>query len=407
MKHILIIIGCVFSLTALSQKEVVSAYNANKDGDYREAATYIEQAILVEKSKVKEKTWRYRGEIYINISLDEEISVEYPNALRMAMESYLQARVLDVKNRYEGEIAEGLNKVRLIANEIALGHYNTTAFRIAGNYFDLAYEVGLTIEYSDTMSVANAALSYNKGVELINTNLLSVDSTHQAYNDFITEKNALIELAVGRYKMCADMMYQIPNVYLSMSYLYRDNNEYDKALQILQDARLVHPREQALIIEEFNIYLSNNDLDNARKNLALAVEQDPTNDLLWYNLGVIYDGFGSFDEAANSYLTAIEITPDYFDANFNLGAMYYNKAGEMIVEASNMWKPRMSSKENSAQKTKETAAKLMFDESLPYLLKAHEIRPTHINTINSLKNIYTRNADEVNRLKMEELLNSL
>jgi len=87
--------------------------------------------------------------------------------------------------------------------------------------------------------------------------------------------------------------------------------------------------------------------------------------------------------------------------------MYYNKAGEMIVEASNMWKPRMSSKENSAQKTKETAAKLMFDESLPYLLKAHEIRPTHINTINSLKNIYTRNADEVNRLKMEELLNSL
>ena len=56
----------VISVTSLAQKEVVSAYNANKDGDFRTAATYIEQAILVEKSAVKDKTWRYRGQIYLN-----------------------------------------------------------------------------------------------------------------------------------------------------------------------------------------------------------------------------------------------------------------------------------------------------------------------------------------------------
>ena len=54
MKHFLMIIGCLFTLSIMGQKEVVSAYNANKDGDYRAASTYIEQAIIVEKSKTKE-----------------------------------------------------------------------------------------------------------------------------------------------------------------------------------------------------------------------------------------------------------------------------------------------------------------------------------------------------------------
>ena len=88
MKQFLLIAGCLFSLVALGQKEVVSAYNANKEGDYREAATYIEQAILIDKAAVKEKVWRYRGEIYLNISSDSTISIEYPQALRTAMESY-------------------------------------------------------------------------------------------------------------------------------------------------------------------------------------------------------------------------------------------------------------------------------------------------------------------------------
>ena len=106
MKQLLFAIGILMSVTALAQKEVVSAYNANKDGDFRTAATYIEQAILVEKSAVKDKTWRYRGQIYLNIAADPEVSVEYPNALVIAKESYLKAREIDVKGRYESEIIE-------------------------------------------------------------------------------------------------------------------------------------------------------------------------------------------------------------------------------------------------------------------------------------------------------------
>ena len=81
------IFGLLMAFTALGQKEVVSAYNANKDGDYRAAATYIDQAILIEKANVKDKTWRYRGDIYLNISRDSSYAIEYPNALRIAITS--------------------------------------------------------------------------------------------------------------------------------------------------------------------------------------------------------------------------------------------------------------------------------------------------------------------------------
>ena len=41
-------------------------------------------------------------------------------------------------------------------------------------------------------------------------------------------------------------------------------------------------------------------------------------------------------------LKALELEPTYFDANYNLGAMYFNLAVQGINEANDMWKPRMS-----------------------------------------------------------------
>ena len=177
MKQFLMIIGCLFTISIMGQKEVVSAYNANKDGDYRAASTYIEQAILIEKSKTKEKTWRYRGNIYLNISSDSSLAIEYPNALRTAMESFLKAKEFDVKGRYEDEIKLGLAQVQTEANVYGISYYNTNSFDKAGNSFDLASEVARKFEMIDTMAIYNAALCY--------------------------EKAGLNDLAIDRYKECA------------------------------------------------------------------------------------------------------------------------------------------------------------------------------------------------------------
>jgi tetratricopeptide (TPR) repeat protein len=378
MKHFLMIIGCLFAFSVTGQKEVVSAYNANKEGDYRAASTYIEQAILIEKSNTKDKTWRYRGDIYLNISRDTSLTMEYPNALRISMESYLKAKELDLKERYKEEIMFGLNQVQIGANGKGISYYNTTSFDLAATSFDLAAEVARTFKIVDTMAVYNAALCY--------------------------EKANMTDMAIERYKDCADIEYQVPNVFLFISTLYRNSENDEAALKTLQEARVSYPREQSLIIEELNIYLTNKDFERAKANLELAAEQDPTNEILWFSLGSVFDNLGNYDEAILAYKKAIDVKSDYFDANYNLGALYFNKAVLGINEANEMWKPRMTKAEAASQKKLEEDSKSMFVTARPYLESAFEVDPTDLETIRSLKDIYARTGEDDKFIQMNNLL---
>ena len=378
MKHFLMIIGCLFAFSVMGQKEVVSAYNANKDGDYRAASTYIEQAILIDKSNTKDKTWRYRGEIYLNISRDTSLTMEYPNALRISMESYLKATELDIKGRYEDEIKIGLAQVQLGANGKGISYYNTTTFDLAASSFDLAAEVARTFDIVDTMAVYNSALCY--------------------------EKADMTDMAIERYRDCADIKYQVPNVFLFISTLYRNSDNDEEALKVLQEARVSYPREQSLIIEELNIYLTNKDFERAKANLELAAEQDPTNEILWFSLGSVFDNLGNYDEAILAYQNAIGVKSDYFDANYNLGALYFNKAVLGINEANEMWKPRMTRTEAANQKKLEEDSKSMFATARPYLESAFQVDPTDLETIRSLKDIYARTGEDDKFIQMNDLL---
>ena len=378
MKQLALAIGILFSIQALGQKEVVSAYNANKDGDYRKAATYIEQAILVEKAASKDKTWRYRGEIYLNIAADPEVSAEYPNALVLAKESYEKAREVDVKGRHERECIEGLGRVQIMASNNGINFYNTEAFDLAGNSFDIAASVARTVDMVDTMAVYNAALCY--------------------------EKAGMTDLAIARYYECAEIKYQVPNVFLFISTLYRNAGDDEAALETLKNARKDYPREQSLIIEELNIYLTSGDFERAKTNLQLAAEQDPNNEILWFSLGSVFDNLGNSEEAISAYLKAIEVKEDYFDANYNLGALYFNQAVQGINAANDMWKPRMTNKEAAAQKKLETDAKELFNTAKPYLEAAFAVNPEDLQTIRSLKDIYARTGEDDKFLQMNDLL---
>ena len=368
-------------LQAWAQKEVVSAYNANKEGDYATAASYIEQAIENPRANVKNKTWRYRGEIYLNISKDSTLFAAFPDALTIAKDSYMKAKELDTKGSYAQECQIGLGQVQMAASNAGITQYNTGDFGRAGGFFDLSAEIASAFEATDTMALYNSALCY--------------------------EKAGNVELAVARYQACADIQYQVPNVFLFISNLYRTSGQEDLALQTLADARKAYPREQSLIIEELNIYLTNEEFDKAKENLALAAEQDPTNEILWFSLGSVLDNLGNAEEAIEAYLKALEVKADYFDANYNLGALYFNQAVQGINEANDMWKPRMTKTESDAQKKLEDDAKALFATAKPYLEAAHAVDADDVETMRSLRDVYARTGDDDKLLDMSAKLKAL
>lgn len=374
MQKVLTLVALATCVQGYGQKEVVSAYNANKEGDFATAAVYIEQAIENPKANVKNKTWRYRGEIYLNISRDSALFAAYPDALVRAKESYFKAQELDARGSYKSEIQVGLGQVQMAASNAGIGNYNSGNYASAGAFFDLGAEIARAFDATDTMAVYNSALCYEKAGE--------------------------VDLAIDRYRACADIQYQVPNVFLFISNLYRENGREAEALQTLAEARAMYPREQSLIIEELNIYLSNEEFDKAKENLALAAEQDPTNEILWFSLGSVLDNLGNVDEAIDAYKKALEIKADYFDANYNLGALYFNQAVQGINEANDMWKPRMTKSESQNQKQIEDDAKALFMTAKPYLEAAHLADEDDLETMRSLRDIYARTGDDEKMLDL-------
>jgi tetratricopeptide (TPR) repeat protein len=368
-------------LALFAQKDVVSAYNANQDGDYLKAAEFIDQAIEDPKANIKEKTWRYRGNIYTNLASDSALYAQVPDALEKAAMSLMKAEELDVKERYTSERLADVARGATIAGNAGISYFNTGVYGRAGELFVTAAEMTQMLGAVDTMAIFNSALCF--------------------------EKANLNDRAIEQYMMCGAYGYQVPEVFLFVANIHKMEGDTASALTTLQNARKDFPREQALIIEELNIYLVAGEFERAKDNLMLAAEQDPTNEILWFSLGSVYDNLGLQDEAVDAYGKSLAIKEDYFDANYNLGALYFNKAVQMVNDANDMWKPRMSSAEATKQKELEDGGKAMFSTALPYLERALQVDPNDRETLRSLRDIYARVGMDEKMLEVSAKLKTL
>lgn len=187
------------------------------------------------------------------------------------------------------------------------------------------------------------------------------------------------------------------------------NDAYKKALQVIRGGKTKFPNDLNIIIAETNVYLATGDIENALKTLDLAIAKDPTNPLLYFTVGSNYDQMsrkeGITDEeraeyianAEKSYLKAIEISPDYFDAYYNLGALFFNEGVRLFELADAITDLKLYAKE----KEKFDA---MWNKAIPYLEKAHQLEPNDIHTLVSLRVLYARLS--MNE-KLQDVLNKI
>ncbi|MBI5540918.1 MAG: tetratricopeptide repeat protein [Bacteroidia bacterium] len=127
-----------------------------------------------------------------------------------------------------------------------------------------------------------------------------------------------------------------------------------------------------------------NKTSEAINYLDLAIKNSPDNPTYWFAQGSLYDAnLKDTLKAVTSYKKAIELNPNYFEPNYNMGAMYYNQGAEMLNTANNITDDKL-------YKAAKAKAEDKLKESLPYLEKAHEILPADLSTMESLKNTYYR-----------------
>ena len=114
-----------------------------------------------------------------------------------------------------------------------------------------------------------------------------------------------------------------------------DKGEYDAALAELAEAAKISPDLSVAWAAMGDIHRNRGDFSLARVSYEKACQSNPYAFKPHYNLGVVYQTLAAaatkaqevtdyLRQAANTYLRAVALEPDDFDAHLNLSACYYS-----------------------------------------------------------------------------------
>ncbi|MDD3742115.1 MAG: tetratricopeptide repeat protein [Lentimicrobiaceae bacterium] len=379
MKRISLLITLILAVNILFAQKAMrtDAFNNLRKGKLDKALSNIEPTIKDPSTMEDPKTWLYRGNIYLQIyrSDNPEYKSLDPDALNKAYESYQKLLELDTKKEY---YTEALQNMLVIGEELynqGVQQYSSKEFDQATQSFEKAVELNKSFGAIDTLAYFNAALS--------------------------AENAGNLPKAIEYYTKVKDLNYPQPLLYNSLSSLYLQEGDTTAAINVIQEGKTKYPDDFNILIAETNIYLAVGDNEKAMNNLQEAIDKDPLNPTIHYAIGVNYSLINDLDNAEKSYINALDLNPEYFEANYNLGALYVNRAVKLTDEANVLPFSQQNEYEELIKQANEYLRK-----SLPYLEKAIELDPTDRNTLLSLKEIYTRLQMYDKMKEIDELLNN-
>ncbi len=372
-KSALFVLAVLFTGITFSQNtKVVSAYNYLRNGQLDKAKLNIDEACANEQTKGQAKTWYYCGNIYLSIALTTEAKYKSldSNAIQIAYDSYQKAIQIDP------EISnEGLNPSSPKMGLFYLG--------------DQFYNKGVDLFYKKQYTEALAKFEMTKKIN----NIFGVKDSNATFNAAL----CAVQLkdnkkAKGLFEELIKNNFKQGLIYTQLSSIYKSEGDSVKAEAIIQKGRKALPSDLNLIIADINMLLSKGKTTEAQDLLNLAVSKDPNNATLHFAIGANMDEFGNFDQAEKSYIKAIEIRSDYFDAHYNLGALYVNTAATVMEEANKL--PITETQKYDELKLK---ADGLLDKAIPELETAEKLNPKDKNTLITLKQLYARkgNAEKI------------
>jgi tetratricopeptide (TPR) repeat protein len=375
MKRATILFALLFAtIGVFAQKGKVTSAKSYKDaGNLDKAVALIEETIDASNPKTESSinwpgTWEARGEIYQAVfqTKDENYKKLSSDPLTVAYDSYLKALSLDEKDKFSKSVKIKLTLLISDLTNQAVAAFNEENYEKALKSFEqiMSIEQTPTFKVDDPNSV-DTVIIFNAGLAAYNAQ--KYDKAIEFY------KNA------AKYKYNGARTYQL----ISSSYLLKKDTV--GALDVLKEGLKEYPANGTILVEVINIYLNANKVDDALKYLDIAISQDPKNSSYFFAKGTLFDKLQKTDEATECYLKAIEFKEDYFDAYYNLGALYYNKGVKQVDVANAI--PSNQPEKYEQEKEK---ADVEFKKAIPYMEKAHEINPTDKFTMESLKTLYYR-----------------
>lgn len=188
---------------------------------------------------------------------------------------------------------------------------------------------------------------------------------------------------------------------------------YEESIAMAEKAKSIKPDDVDLALSEADTYLKMKNFLKTKEILEEILVKQPENAQLWFVIGNIYDQLSkdtsntkeqneeNFELTVKYYKQAIEVNPEYFEAIFNLGTIYNNKAVDLFTIAQKL--PFGDPSYNGIIKEVD----LMFQTALPYIERAHEINPYDADPVRMLYSIYLRQRKNEQAKEMKDKLDAL
>lgn len=379
-------------------KKEIGKYGSNavtNAASLEKAVKMMDEAFAVSGTDATTEAWVMKGDIYNEIVdaeaktriFNAEFKSPLPQAATLAADAYMM----------------GLTKV------VKKGEGKAALKGLAGLEQSI-FNAGVTLYQAQDLKGAYTAFA--KTIDVFK--VLKENGQKSRLDDAAAKEDSYYYSAIagyqgGMHKEILPILKEMYNNKTDKSFVYQvlyeleSANNPAEAEKYLTEGRAKFPEDSGLLFTEINAALKAGKLNELISKLEMAITKEPDNLSVYTTLGNVYEQLsnksveaGKADEAKNYLMKAREwydkvLAKDAnnFEANYAIGAMYYNNAAKVakeVNEYANDFTPAGTKKYNDA-KTRMIKA---FEEALPYFEKSETLNGKDVNTVIALKEIYAR-----------------
>jgi len=342
------------------------ATDAAAKQDFAKAKSAIDEASKNPETMNDIKTWYYRGYIYKEIYKKSETGNVASPSRMTSFESLKKAISIDEKHQLAGESKKIIAFLNSSLFNDGVNNLNAANYKAAFEGYTRYIEL---LEYLEPNKKDTSAIFY---------------AGYSAYMD-----NNLKD-AKTYLQQAQKLNYNKQELYLILGKIYWTLKEQDNSFKVLDDGHKRYPNNKDIILLQINQYLEIGKIKVLEEKLQKAIALDDKNIDLYMMLALVYEKLSDkekvkrseyMEKARLNYTKVLELDPNNYRANYNLGIFYYNSAVAIINDMP------VDEDLEEMMKVQDECVEI-FKKAEPYMLKAESLDPRKIETLEGLSGIY-------------------
>lgn len=358
----------------------------------------IDKASVNEKTATLPQTYALKAGIYAILAVKDTVQATSAPLFAIAEEAIKKVKETDTKGEYANIVIEANNDLAQAKLTEGVAEYKAQKYDQAYLSFD---------KYRQIMPEDTNAIYFTA---------LSAYNSHK-YDAAITNYNKLV---TTKYSQNALIYYNLSNIYLT-------TKDTVTALKSVAEGIAKYPTDGELRKRQIELYLKMGKQQEVVALIQSAIVNDPKNKSLYYYGGFTYTQqadmidaaqrkikdpaekdkleqtkLDNYSKATELYKKALEIDPNFFEANLNIGYVLMKPGIDIYNSAQQL--PSNKQKEYDAAVAK---AGVLLDQAKPYILKAIDLNPKSTDALFNLKTYYAGKHDMANANETQKKIDAL